>query len=306
MFKCNTCGYTTNIKGNYKRHLNNRKTNCKNVQEKVQCEGCDVVVLAKNMTTHREVCRGVPTTVCRFCNKGFKSRSGKCKHQKQCELRHKNLDPPVQTQESFVGNNITINITNNIVQNNITLNFGQENVSYLLDSSRQDIQNAIRSIVDSIDLVHFNKDHPENHTVRKLNKKSHTMEFKTGEDRWEHECCKTGIPKLRHNLKERLNIVFDDVVQFSDPEIRELLYYKSIRGLIDENEIISRKSLETEPIACKDMCDNIKSEYFRTVSPKLQTMPCVVQDLQRQLNEVRKKHKMSLWSIEDTVRYAFA
>ena len=304
MFKCDTCGYETNIKCNYNRHLKNRQSNCKNDHKKVKCDGCHIFILAKNVNNHRDVCRGVPTNVCRFCDKVFKSRSGKCKHQKRCETRQHN-DYQVQAQESIVGNNITINITNNIIQNNITLNFGQENVSYLLDSSKHDIQNAIRSIVDSIDLVHFNKDHPENHTVRKLNKKSHTMEFKTGDDRWEHECCKTGIPKLRHNLKERLNVVFDDVVQFSDPEIRELLYYKSIRGFIDENEIASRKSLETEPIVCTDMCDIIKADYFRTISPKLQTMPCVVQDLQRQLNDVRKKHKLSLWSMEDTVRYAF-
>ena len=252
------------------------------------------------MKKHREVCSGVPWSTCQYCDKAFKSRSGKCKHQKKCKTRR------IEEQSVEEPMNITINITNHIVQNNITLNFGQENVSYLLTSSRPEIQNAIRSIVDSIDLVHFNKDHPENHTVRKLNKKSHTMEFKTGDDRWEHECCKTGIPKLRHNLKERLNVVFDDIARFSDPEIRELLYYKSKRGLVDENEIVSRTSVDTESMVCQDMCDNIKAEYFRTVSPALQTMPCVVQDLQRQLNEVRTKHKMSAWSMEDTVRYAFA
>ena len=299
MYTCETCGYTTDAKYNYNRHLKNRKKSCRNGEEQVKCD-CECFIFVKNMKKHREVCSGVPWSTCQYCDKAFKSRSGKCKHQKKCKTRR------IEEQSVEEPMNITINITNHIVQNNITLNFGQENVSYLLTSSRPEIQNAIRSIVDSIDLVHFNKDHPENHTVRKLNKKSHTMEFKTGDDRWEHECCKTGIPKLRHNLKERLNVVFDDIARFSDPEIRELLYYKSKRGLVDENEIVSRTSVDTESMVCQDMCDNIKAEYFRTVSPALQTMPCVVQDLQRQLNEVRTKHKMSAWSMEDTVRYAFA
>ena len=210
---------------------------------------------------------------------------------------------------SIVNNiNITNVVNNNVIQqhNNITIQFGNENVSHLLEDQSPEIQRAIRSIVDSIDLVHFNKDNPENHTVRKLNKKSNMMEFKTGDDRWEHECCKTGIPKLRHNLKERLNVLFDDNTRFTDPDIRELLYYKSIRGCVDASEILSKyEHTRPDDLVCQNECDNIKWEFFRTVSPNIQTMPCVVQDLQRQLNVVREKHKQPIMSMNDVVRYAF-
>jgi hypothetical protein len=273
------------------------------------------MIHVRNYDKHKETCKGVPLSQCRFCPKTFLTRSGKSKHQKKCNEKTQIVtitEPSQQQQEPCLINNgnITINITNNIVQNNITLNFGQENVSYLLENQTPEVQRALRSLVDSLDVVHFNKDHPENHTVRKLNKKSNLMEFKTADDRWEHECCRTGIPKLRHNLKEQLKMTFDDNTQITDPDLRELLYHKSLRGLIDENSILSKYHLnasmvDTVAIRCEDECDDIKAEFFRTVSPNIQKMPCVVQDLQRQLNEVRNKYKQTLWSMDTVVDYAF-
>ena len=290
------------------------------------CDECQKVVLRHNYKRHVRSCKGVRVDQCLFCRKVFSTRSGKSRHQKVCDPTRSNTrtindtsDTPYPVPTNNIVNNISItNVVNNIQQhnniniqqqNNITIQFGNENVSHLLEDQTTEIQRAIRSIVDSIDLVHFNKDNPDNHTVRKLNKKSNMMEFKTGEDRWEHECCRTGIPKLRHNLKERLNVLFDDNNRFTDPDIRELLYYKSIRGCVDASEVLSKYEsadrLSAVDLICQDECDNIKTEFFRTVSPNIQTMPCVVQDLQRQLNVVRDKHKQPMFSMNDVVSYAF-
>ena len=291
-YTCETCGYTTKVKCNYIKHVNRKRT-CEH-KEQIRCDGCNALILSRNWNKHVEHCKGVPVNLCLFCKKEFKTRSGKCKHQKRCSKT------PVQSESESV--NITINITNN----NIFLNFGQEDVRYLLNSSKPEIQNAIRSIVDSIDLVHFNKDHPENQTVRKLNKKSNTIEFRTGQDRWEHECCKTGIPKLRHNLKEHLKVTFDDNARFTDPDLRELLYYKSIRGCVDVSDILVKHETEDANwMQCRDKCDDIKNDFFKTVSPAIQRMPCVVQDLQRQLNDIRCKHRQSALSMNEVIEYAF-
>jgi hypothetical protein len=288
------------------------------------CDECQKVVLRHNYRRHVRACKGVRVDQCMFCRKVFSTRSGKSRHQKLCEQQHdttrnreRNESVHVVCPPNIVNNiNITNVVNNHIHQQqnvqNITIQFGNEHVSHLLKDQTPEIQKAIRSIVDSIDLVHFNKDCPENQTVRKLNKKSNMMEFKTGDDRWEHECCKTGIPKLRHNLKERLNILFEDNNRFTDPDLRELLYYKSIRGCVDASEVLTKYSslddlnaVDSVLLICNDACDNIKSEFFRTVSPNIQTMPCVVQDLQRQLNAIRDKHKQPIMSMNDVIRYAF-
>lgn len=312
-YTCDTCGYKTDTKYNYTRHLEQRKNECKNANpQQVQCSGCETTIQVRNYDKHKETCKGVPLAQCRFCPKTFLTRSGKSKHQKKCKEKTQivtTTEEPSQQQQPpaqcLINNgNMTINITN------ITLNFGQENVSYLLENQTPEIQRALRSLVDSVDVVHFNKDHPENHTVRKLNKKSNLMEFKTADDRWEHECCRTGIPKLRHNLKEHLKTTFDDNTQITDPDLRELLYHKSLRGLIEEKSIVSKyhsnaAMVDTVAIRCEDECDDIKSEFFRTVSPNIQKMPCVVQDIQRRLNEVRNKYKQTLWDMDIVVDYMF-
>lgn len=213
----------------------------------------------------------------------------------------------VRYGDTYNINNID-NSVNNITTNNHFNVFGKEELGYILENMETDprIRQCFKSLVDTIELVHFNKDHPENQTVRKLNKKSNTIEFRTGQDRWEHECCKTGIPKLRHNLKEHLKVTFDDNTRFTDPDLRELLYYKSIRGCVDVSDILNKhETKDANWIQCRDKCDDIKNEFFKTVSPAIQRMPCVVQDLQRQLNDIRCKHRQIALSMNEVIEYAF-
>jgi hypothetical protein len=84
-------------------------------------------------------------------------------------------------------NNGTVN--NNAVNNNVIINaFGKEDISYLTEHKgfKKFMVNCLRSkaegMVEFIAKKHFHPDHPENHNLRKLNKKDEFIEVKTGKE----------------------------------------------------------------------------------------------------------------------------
>jgi hypothetical protein len=154
-----------------------------------------------------------------------------------------------------------------------------------------------------MDLVHFNENHPENQTVRKLNKKSDLMEIRTG-DEWEAVTCATGIPRLRHSLASTMKARwFEDNSQITDPNMKEILYYKSVRGPVPENSILERYS-ETNlqrraELKCADECAKILEDYLKATIPKFTKMPCYVRDLTRRINETREVYKFPALSLHE-------
>jgi hypothetical protein len=190
----------------------------------------------------------------------------------------------------------------------LVLNFGQENVEYLLSNIEHDprISQVTKSVNDTIDLVHFNENHPENQTVRKLNKKSDLMEIRMG-DEWEAVTCATGIPRLRHSLASTMHARwFEDNARITDPNLKEMLYYKSIRGPVPEKSILERYS-ETNlqrrlELKCVDECAKILEDYLKTTIPKFTKMPCYVRDLTRRINETRERYDLPALSMQEICR----
>jgi hypothetical protein len=201
-------------------------------------------------------------------------------------------------QNNYINNNInnTNNQNNLNVTNNFNFNFGEENVKYILDHEDPRYASASKSLKDTVDLVHFNENHPENQTVRKLNKKSDLMEFRTktasGEDRWEQHDCSTGIPRLRSNLETKLNTKFEDDEAISNPTLKELLYHKSKRGNVPEEDILMNYN-DLERVnhrRCKEACDVIIQNFLKNTLVNIQKTPCVVRCLQQDINETRRTY----------------
>lgn len=321
MYVCEECGYCTDVKCNYVRHVN-RKSKCgwNNIEserkwtvvddKKVKCIKCNVPIIRNRFSRHELVCKGVPVKCCRYCVQSFKTPQAKYQHQKICKQNPANI-PPQSTTPSYTSSS-TINIINNHYINNhhfsMILNFGQENVGYLLSNIEHDhrIAKVSKSLTDTMDLINFNEDHPENQTVRKLNKKSDLMEIRRG-DEWEAVTCATGIPRLRHSLASTMKARwFEDNSQITDPNLKEMLYYKSMRGPVPEHSILERYSkpnvqMQTEQ-RCADECAALLQEYLKMTSKGIQKVPCMVQDLTRQINEVREKYSMPGLSISDVCR----
>ena len=188
------------------------------------------------------------------------------------------------------------------INNNYNV-FGKEELGYLLQNVETDerIKKALANLVHTIELVHFNTECPENQTVRKTNKKSNLIEFRTAEDTWVYESCDTGIPKLQEQLEYNLNTKFINTPKHS--EIREIMYMNTKRGLVDQDAILvpyESKEQTLEEI-CRRECDTVVSEW-ETEYPckKARKMPIARKFITKSINEVRSKYDLPFYKMTDT------
>lgn len=207
MYICKICNYTTNRKSNFENHLN-RKTPCeKNVDNMLKgynnnnsfnssieststCIKCSKIFSTKwNLKRHMLSCSGSPKLTCDTCHKSFKSTWCKNKHQKtvacmpikfQSNDYIQNITNTNSNNNNIINNNSTLNIINNITVNP----FGKENYDYLLDENqrlKKIIENKDAFMQKMITLVHFDREHPENHNIMMTNMQSKHVHVYDGE-----------------------------------------------------------------------------------------------------------------------------
>lgn len=248
---CPNCRYTTDCKSNLNRHLK-KKTPCGVVikyiesgNNMVQCKDCLDTSTKDEFLYHLNKCKGVPANACEFCNKLLRSRQSKCNHRKTCKARN-------ETIKSSSSKNNTSNIyniynfyeTNNYQQ---VIMFGNEDFRYLREKQAVDerYREVIKSFPSMLDLLYFNADHEENHTVRKRTKKSNMIEFRHG-DSWVGEGAETAIPKLLAQMQQKIAEAFGDAdlaLSMDLPKkanhMTECLQNRTDRGLTLEGNIVN-------------------------------------------------------------------
>ena len=242
MFYCTKCDYKTTDGSNYKRHCS-RKTPCGAAQNVspitqnvspitqnvspitqnvspitqnvslgytitdnglVECDGCHKQMLRRNVQRHLQTCDGIPENTCEFCQKQFTTRQAKYKHRKNCQQKM----VPVNIQ--IINNNTFVNC-----------HFGKtESLEHFKDIVSYDerFSKMHENIYASVGCSFFNKNHPENQTVRKTNRKSNTIEFRMGDD-WLHQDTTTSIPKI-------LKRVSDLIAPYWRPNDKDYKYLK--------------------------------------------------------------------------------
>lgn len=149
---------------------------------------------------------------CKYCNKEFSDRRNRWRHENTiCKLKFENannssinntnnLTANNNSNSNIVQNNIqnqtniqTQNNNSNIVQNNIqnqniniTINqLGCEDINILNQENIEEIINqGLDCIIKLIELINFNKDHPQNHSFCSTslnNKYASVLNIKTNE-----------------------------------------------------------------------------------------------------------------------------
>lgn len=183
-YKCERCGYTSNMKCNLLSHLKKQKC-CPSTFSQV-----DRRVLLQKIETKKT------SLLCINCGMEFKNATAKCRHMKTCNTMISSLMSKIndlekkiveisqtvvspQPQSCNVTSNTTNNNTNHNCNNtyNITLNnFCSENTEHL--SSRL----LVSCLVDMdlprlLEQIHFDPDHPENHTVKLKNSNKKLLQY---------------------------------------------------------------------------------------------------------------------------------
>ena len=120
----------------------------------------------------------INNNTCKYCNKEFSDRSNKWRHEKTiCKLKLENSNNVVnnikEINNSTIGkmsnDNSTFNDNSTNIQNqtiNITINkLGCEDISILTqDNIEEIINNGLDCALKLIQLINFNKEHPQNHS----------------------------------------------------------------------------------------------------------------------------------------------
>lgn len=181
--------------------------------KKTQCTQCASVVLSRNYKLHQARCKGVPKNTCKNCRKEFKHASSLSRHRKICNFEK--------------GNEVNA--------------FGQEDTTFYKERTKIDERYRLAASVfsDALDLLYFNADRPENHTVRKNTKKSDLIELRLGDGTWESLGSKEAVSRLKENTERALNVSLCSVI-IKHTTLKDLLYVKTKRGTRSEAMILEK------------------------------------------------------------------
>ena len=270
-YKCMRCGFTTNHKNNFRKHLN-RKFICKPLLndvglEFIKCqynlnENLDKGKKFKSLELTSDVLeikydnkKIVDRIKCQYCDKTFTRKDSLTRHLKdRCKKKVKvfndleNMLIDMTQMKNLFKDTQSIIINNNqkIINNNIVVNnFGNENLEYLSDKMIGNLLAYPKSCIPKlIKQIHFNPDHPENHNIRIKNKKLKYAEVKEN-NQW----------KLKHK-----KTVLDDLVDFGYITLEE---FKDDKDNLDELLIKGfSKMMEGYNKSKKDIIEKVELEVL--------------------------------------------
>lgn len=280
-FKCYDCNYKTNLKGDYKRHLNSKKHErnmiikdeesqiCQNVEKGEQkrnkkeqkgtfWEQKGTKKEQKGTILDNEKIKEINTNIsfiCDYCNKEYATRKTLLRHIKHyCKVKkdydvkkeadvtksenlselkkiiseemaeqnnkiNKLLDNVNTTTNSNNTMNNSGNHNNSHNQvNNIQLNvFGKEDLSMITENVKQElIKGPFKMMPKLMEMIYFNKDHPENHTLKLVNKKEKIMKIHDKEG-WKYVDKNETIDYILEDKNYAVDSYYDrNEAQFSD------------------------------------------------------------------------------------------
>jgi len=268
-----------NQKNNPSNQKNNPKTQNKEIRKILhenQCSICDKILSNKqNLKRHIISCKGkINKLECIHCKEIFTIPQSKYRHQKFCKEKEKDkINNQVPSSELVIQNinNITTINNNQIynnnpqtINNNITIqirNFGDENKEYITNAFLLDCyKNGYYGLIEMIEKIYFNKEHPENHNVRIGSFKNKYFEIHN-DNNW--------IPQgINETLNRMINTAATDIILNVDEEdkFKEFDKVIEIQNPDSKKEKFLKETINSKLIARKKL--NIKNEIDLSSSEK--------------------------------------
>ena len=229
-----------------------------------QCEKCDKILSNKqSYDRHIKICKGKNNRLeCMYCLEIFTASANKYRHQKICKFKTKNdasssdlIIQNINNINNIVNNNDNKKIINNdnriidnrqiINNNNITLqirNFGEENKDYITNAFLlQCYKNGYYGLIEMIENLYFNHEHPENHNVRIGSLKNKYLEIHK-DDEW--------VPQgINETLNRMINCAATDIILNVDDEEKKLEKIIEIQNPDTKKEKLLKESINGKLIA---------------------------------------------------------
>lgn len=216
ILQCSRCGHISTTKSNLLKHLR-RKTPCMPSENDIGVDLCIKELLKQDYNEK--------TYDCEYCDKKFNTWQSKSRHQKVCRCKplenHHELETmrqKVVELEKKIENASTYTMNNNGIINNIQINaIGTENISYLTEHPKfkefmvKCIKGKINGVCDYLVQKHFHEKHPENHNIRKLNKKDEFMELFDGR-KWKIRYCDDILEDVFANMSKDFTNFVEEAV----------------------------------------------------------------------------------------------
>lgn len=223
MYACSRCGYCTDVKSNLVRHLRKR-TACRPTQEDVPRED-----ILHELGLEKEETEWV----CTICKETFTSRASMYRHKRECKEREENqerkryeeLESRIRELEDKNATLIhqTVNHVSNVNKgtiNHITINaVGKEDIRHLTEHVRfkdfmvRCIRDKVEGVCNYLVKKHFDPAHPENHNIKKVNKKDEFMECYDGR-KWKVRYAEDILEDIFMNIQK-------DFADFVDQALTE-------------------------------------------------------------------------------------
>jgi len=272
VYKCDICNISTNLYGNYKRHLNTKK-HCRNAESVVI-----PMVMNQNepqmnqnepQMNQNEPAMNQPSKKykCDYCDSYFNTLPSKRRHElhrctenyelesykalyKNAQKEKREYKKQIKLLLNKVGNvtNTTIT-TNSNNTNNIQLNsYGKEDLSHITESMKsQMLKIPYGMIPKMIEAVHFNDNKPENKNIVLSSTKGNKIKI-FSDNKWIYKSKDDTINDLVDGkyfiLDSHYDKILDNICKINiDPK-----KYKEFREKYDEKdkELLEKIKLDSE------------------------------------------------------------
>lgn len=242
-FQCERCGYQTDNRSNFHKHIK-RKIVCAPVLSDKPIE----LICSEYLPSDLEKSFKCPT-----CTKSFATRSGVAYHRARCEntsmsvmedrinalekelaeLKLHQTDAG-QNSLSCSGDNNTNNVATNMLNFHVHVNdYGKENKDYItFEFAKKCFEMGWYGILDMMDKLFFNDEHPENFNVRLASLKNCIAEVMKNQQ-WEPASLSHTIDSMIHKSGSEIIERVGDMLS-RNPSHMNLTNMNSIQNLKPE------------------------------------------------------------------------
>jgi hypothetical protein len=253
-YKCPRCGFETNHKGVFKKHLIRKnicqpKINDISIKKIVKMFSLDINLNKNNSS--RKTCINIKIIKCKYCGKIFSSRQSKSRHElNSCNITNESktvidkLTKKVKQLEKvnllLVGTKINNLLLNN--SNSTKLPYNDTDNKFISDSKISEcMTKQYMSIPHLIKMVHFDPKHPENHNIYVGNIQSKHILVYNG-SKWvikdKNEMIDNLISNSEYKLKETLGKWIQDE-ENKDKYSFAIEKFKKYLEMKDNNKVIN-------------------------------------------------------------------
>jgi hypothetical protein len=254
-YNCGICNYNTKLRTDYKRHLATKKHKSIviNPHDKIEKHKSTLINTSNPLNFHStdpqfhssDPPKVTKAICCKYCrtkytrNDNLKRHLDKgCKEKNIINNENAKLNDIIELQKlkikDLVKNCKTIN-SNNIQINNINMNiFGKENLSMVTDDVKKEmIKGPFKMMPKLLEMIYFNKNFPENHTMKMVNKNKDIMKIHD-KDGWK---LVDKADTIDYVLEDK-NYEVDNFYDENSDEFSQFIKrtYKNFRRLFDNRD----------------------------------------------------------------------